>query len=163
MPRVCTVCRHPERSTIDQLLASNSETKRNISSRFSISTGALSRHTNGCLAGAVAQAKQETARKSSIDVDTQLAAVNAAAWSVLKRAKELNDDALLLKASDRLLRQITLRARLDGDLTEGQAPAGAEAFVRRLKSELMQSLGQWPEARSVVFELLLRIEAEVAP
>ena len=42
--RKCSVCNHPDRNEIDKALVTRSTSYRNISERFGVSVGALSRH-----------------------------------------------------------------------------------------------------------------------
>ena len=47
--RRCTVCDHPERSTIDKQLANNSTSKRIIATKYGLSLSAVFRHSKSCV------------------------------------------------------------------------------------------------------------------
>ena len=57
MPRVCTICTHPERETIDAAIVGG-EPYRSITERFSVSAGAIARHKSDHLPATLAQATE---------------------------------------------------------------------------------------------------------
>ena len=67
----------------------------------------------------------------AIDVVKKLRAVNAACLEVLKKARASRDDATLLRAVDRLHRQIELQARLLGELPVCARYSGATRWSSR--------------------------------
>jgi hypothetical protein len=60
MPRICTICTHPERGAIDKVLVA-AEPLRNIAEHFGTSTTALHRHKEDHLRDLLAHAKQRHA------------------------------------------------------------------------------------------------------
>jgi hypothetical protein len=71
MPRVCTICTHPERTAIEQALVAN-EPFRNIAERFGTSATALTRHKVDHLPGVLVQATKAQETADALDVMTEL-------------------------------------------------------------------------------------------
>lgn len=57
MPRVCTICTHPEREAIDAAIVGG-ESYRSITERFSVSAGAIARHKTDHIPATLAQATE---------------------------------------------------------------------------------------------------------
>ena len=62
--RKCSVCNHPDRNEIDKALVTRSTSYRNISERFGVSVGALSRHKANHLPRLVEAAKASEAAQA---------------------------------------------------------------------------------------------------
>jgi hypothetical protein len=72
MPRVCTVCAHPQRPEIDRALLGDSSSYRDIAKQFSISPSAVDRHKKAHIPMALAQAKAVQTEADAIDVMAEL-------------------------------------------------------------------------------------------
>jgi hypothetical protein len=118
MTRTCTVCAHPERHALDLLLVDGKASYRNIAERYALSLAALFRHRTDHLPATLLQAKADEEVRQALDVVAQLKAINGAALGVLRDAKAAGEGELVLKAIDRVHRQIELQAKLLGDLDE---------------------------------------------
>jgi hypothetical protein len=121
MPRVCTICTHEERPAIDRALLAG-EPFRNIAERFGTSTTGLHRHKTEHLGermAVVAKRNEDADVRTAIDVVAQLRAINGAALRVLKDARDAGDGALTLQATDRILKQIELQAKLIDLINDG--------------------------------------------
>lgn len=59
MPRVCTICPHPQRSAIDALLAARVKPLRAIARQFGVDRGALARHRDAHVPKFAAKAAEE--------------------------------------------------------------------------------------------------------
>lgn len=162
MPRTCTVCTHPKRSEIDKALLAG-DSYRHIASRFDTSTAALQRHKKDHLSeqmARVAERNEQADIRTAIDVVAQLKAINGVTLSVLQDARAAGDGALTLQATDRILKQIELQARLIDLIGDGDTinivvnPAWVE-----MRTLLFGALVQHPEARLAVAEALRSIEA----
>lgn len=112
------------------------------------------------VAEAVALARAQQTREAenigqAIDVVKQLRAVNAACLEVLKKARASGDDATLLRAVDRLHRQIELQARLLGELQEApQVNLVVLPEWQRIRVLVVEALQPYPEARRRVVQVL---------
>src|SRR4051812_26883739 len=123
MPRVCTVCQHPDRAAIDQALVSGTPIPR-IAALHRVSEDALARHKTGHLPATVREgqalaaaahadaltqqqaAQQQAGDQQALDVVTQLKEINEATRTILQEAREQKNYDLALRAVDRAQRQI---------------------------------------------------------
>ena len=149
MPRTCSICTHDQRQAIDKAPLAG-EPYRHIASRFGTSTTALQRHKADHLSermAKVAERHEEADVRTAIDVVKQLKGINGAAIGVLKQAKDAGDGALTLQATDRILKQIELQAKLIDLIHDGTTvnitvtPEWAQ-----LRTLLTQALRKHPEA-----------------
>src|SRR5215218_11398163 len=119
MPRTCTVCSHVRRDEIERELVNRTSTYRDIARQYSVSKDAVSRHVaSGHIAERLKKAKDEEDVRAALDVLGQLKAINTACFSVLKNARKSSEPEVVLKAVDRIQRQLELQAKLLGDLDE---------------------------------------------
>ena len=117
MPRACSVCGHPERTSIDGALVRRAP-YREIARRFGVGKDALSRHLNDHIAPAVAKIREEEEARGALDVVKQLKVINTASLGILMEARNRGDADTALKAVDRVLKQLELVAKLAGTLDE---------------------------------------------
>lgn len=147
MPRRCTVCVHPDRPAIDQALI-NHRPFRDIAGHFNVSKSAAVRHHDDHLPATLAKAKEAEDVRHAVDIVQQLKAVNGASLNVLSDARRAGDGLLVLKAVDRVVRQIELQARLLGELDD--APT-INVFTspdwQALERVITETLGAYPDAR----------------
>jgi len=171
MPRRCTICDHPDRADIDKALVAG-ESFRKIAGRSGTTTSSLFRHRQSHLAELLARAKntfaaKETARtqelishqetceaekdRQALDVMQQLKAINAACLEVLTQARAEGKHSILLRAVDRIARQIELQARLLGQIQESQTVNVAILPEwHGLRQVVLEALRPYPEARIAV-------------
>lgn len=162
MPPKCTVCIHAKRAAIDRALLDGSGSLRDIAGQFSVSRNALDRHKKAHLPERMAEVAERNAEadiRTAIDVVRQLKAINGASLSILKEARDAKDGSLALQATDRILKQIELQAKLidlinDGD-TINIAISPEWVQVRTL---IIAALQPYPEARQSVTMALSSIE-----
>ncbi len=171
MGRRCTICYHPDRTSIDQALVSG-QPYRAIAKQTGTSSSALFRHRENHLVEQIARAEaesraqgkaffeQQQATKAgelrhAIDVVQQLKAINATCLEVLKQARSDRKPSLSLRAVDRIVRQIELQAKLLGQIQEGPTINVAVLpewhSIRRLVADALQP---YPEARVAVARAL---------
>jgi hypothetical protein len=172
MPRRCTICTHPDRHAVEKALIAQ-EPFRSMASRFDVSTSALVRHRKVHLPARLVQAQQAGGdpeatdlaqfaesrqtedQRQALDALKQLQAINAACLEVLTKARSSGNDGTLLRAVDRIHRQIELQARLLGELQEGQA---VNVVIlpewHRIRELLVEAVGPHPEAREAVVKAL---------
>jgi transposase-like protein len=181
MPRRCTICDHPRRAEIDRALLRNEDGYRSIAKRFAISESALFRHRQGHLADVVAKGLEAELKPDSgtvepshamdlarehrslearsaeqaIDAVAQLKAINAACLEVLKQARADGQPAILLKAVDRIARQIELQARLLGQIQEGHTiNVAVLPEWHGIRQRILAALHPFPDARLAVVRAL---------
>ena len=127
MPRICTVCTYLQRVAVDTALVRGEGAFRTIADRFGLSATALKRHKAKHLPMTLVKAQESEDVAHAIDVVRQLKAINGASLQILNEARQTGNGELVLKAVDRVQRQIELRAKLLGELDDrppGQRLAG---------------------------------------
>jgi len=186
MPRVCSICRHPEREAIEKALVGSEAGYRSIAKRFAISASALFRHRQKHLpallarglAAAPAPVHREVAKdpapdehaleianhrqaieahqeRHAIDVMQQLKAINAACLEVLRQARADGKHSILLRAVDRIARQIELQAKLLGQIQETQTiNVAILPEWHGIRQLVLEALRPYPEARGAVVQAL---------
>ncbi len=169
MPRVCTICRHPDRAAIDAALVEGATGYRDIGRRSNVGKDALGRHRAQHLPKAIVRAKEAVDVGHAIDIVQQLQLVNATALGILQDAylrtggdTRRKDPATALKALAEVRRQIELQARLLGELKDGpQVSVGVVLSPEwvSVRAVLMAALAPFPEARAAVAEQLSVAEA----
>jgi len=149
--RTCTICAHPERRAIDRVLVGGSASFRNIPERFGLSTTAVFRHRTACLPAALVQAAGAEEVRQALDVLQQLRHINAAALSVLRDARAAGEGELVLRAVDRVLKQVELQAKLLGDLDDRpQINVLVSPEWVALRETMLRALAPFPAARLAV-------------
>ncbi len=154
MPRVCTVCSHPDRPAIDQALV-NHRPFRRIAPQFGLSERSLVRHYDDHLPAALAKAAEAEDVRRAIDHVAQLKAINEATLGVLRDAQQAKDHDLLLRAVDRVQKQIELQAKLIGELDDRpQINVTLSPEWLELRVLILTALNGHPEARQAVAEAI---------
>lgn len=155
MSRVCTVCRSPEILAINKALVAG-ESIRDISGRYGLARSSVDRHASNHLPEVLVKGKQAQDEAHALDVVKQLKAINGVALKILHEAQEQKDSDTALKAMDRVLRQITLQARLLGELQEDGANISIHLHPewRRTREVILVALRPFPQARVAVAEAL---------
>ena len=154
MARRCTVCSHPDRPAIDQMLV-NLRPFRTIAQQFKVSPWAVLRHHDDHLPATLVKAQEQEDVRQAIDHIAQLKAINGATLAILKDARAQGNADMALKAIDRLRRQIELQAKLIGELDDRPqvnllvAPQWLE-----LRVQILTALQPYPEARLAIAEAL---------
>lgn len=151
MPRVCTVCSHPERDAVDAALVSAAGTIRGIADTYGVSRQAAYRHTADHLPAHLARAREAADYAASDSLLDRLRGLNRETADVLRAAKTAANHDLRLRAIARAEKQLELEARLLGELQDGHtvnlAVLPEWASLRAL---LMATLAPYPEARAAV-------------
>lgn len=160
MPRVCTVCTHPDRAAIDAALVSG-ESAAALAARYRTKSArmALQRHRAEHLPTTLQRAQEATDVRQALDVVQQLKAINHASLAILAEARTLRDGDLALKAVDRIQKQIELQAKLLGELDDRpQINLLVAPEWLQLRGMLLLALQPYPEARSAVAARLVALE-----
>jgi DNA-binding transcriptional ArsR family regulator len=159
MGRVCTVCSHPARETIDASLVRRVP-YRNISKRFDVSAPALSRHLNDHLAEYVQQALATYGEEKGIGVLDKLSSIVERLEGFLDKAENAEDGLGFRATAAELRKQLELIAKLQGELAQEGAttnyvfvsPAATEAIVSALRP--------YPEAGYAISDVLKEPETD---
>jgi hypothetical protein len=157
MPRLCTVCVHPERDAIDAALVGR-DSFRGISRRFAVSADAIERHARAHLPAALAHAQDAAEVVRGDDLLAELHRLKGDAYRIRDRASKAGDHRTALVGMRELVRIVELLCKLRGQLGEGTtinvgllvSPEWARAVAT-----LTAALTPYPEARAAVSQALL--------
>jgi len=148
--RVCTVCAHAERHAIEKLIVGGTPNRR-IATHHGLSEAAVRRHAAEHLPVALVKAQEAEDSAHALDVVKQLRHINAAALTVPRDAKAAGDGELMLKAIDRVHKQVELQAKLLGDLDDRPV---VNVLVtpewQQVRAQILAALDPYPEARFAV-------------
>ena len=94
--------------------------------------------------------------RQAIDIIQQLRVVNAATLEVVKKARADGKDSTLLRAVDRIHKQIELQARLLGEIQEAQTTVNVAVLPEwhGIRQVVIEALHPYPEARLAVVRAL---------
>lgn len=159
MPRSCTICTHPERAAIERAMVAG-VSYRHVASQWQTSTTSLQRHRAACLSADVVRVQADADDRRALDVVQQLRAINAATLAVLTQARATGKPDLVLRAVDRVQKQIELQAKLLGDLDERpQINVLLAPEWLTIRAALLTALRPHPAALASVSTALLELEA----
>ena len=166
MSRRCTVCDHPGREAIDKALVSGAPLGT-IARDKGVSRNALRRHRDNHIPGLLERAKKATAHATrlvinaearkdghALDVVEQLKAINAASWESLRAARQEQDRDGVLRATDRVLKQIELEAKLLGMLQTPGVTINTNAEWIEVQAAIVVVLADYPDARRAIAKKL---------
>jgi len=153
MPRVCTVCNHPERERIDKLLIEG-ESFRNIAERFSLSATSVYRHKSH-LNGTLLKAKEVKEIAQADNLMEQITNLQSRALNILSKTEEAEDWRAATGAIREARGCLELLGKLAGELKEGQT---VNVIVStqwvELRTSILQALEAHPEAKLSVLKAL---------
>ena len=158
MPRVCTVCQHPERTAIDQALVAG-ESNRRIASRCDVSEIAVRRHKAEHLPRQVAQAHAAAEVAHADDLLAQVKALRTKALSILLQAEQSGDYRTALLGVREARACLELLLEVEGELDRRPT---VNVLVSpewlALRTALLTALGPYPDARAAVAARLRMLE-----
>jgi hypothetical protein len=118
VPRICTICSHPDRAAIDATVAAGAGSIRAIARQYRVTHDSLRRHNAEHLA---VKLQKAVARRDRVEGDSlldRLHQVTVETQAVLAEAKATKDHDLMLRCLVRLERQLELEGRMLGELKE---------------------------------------------
>lgn len=142
MPRVCTVCTHPDRLEIDAALVARVDSNRRIAARYGVSENAIRRHKAEHLPEALVKATEAGELASAEDLLCQAQAMHTRALKILEKAEEAGDLRTALQAIREGRGCLELHARMVAaalELEREHRPVTVEDIDReiaRLEAEL---------------------------
>lgn len=157
MPRVCTVCSHPDRAAIDQALVAG-EPNRRIAARAAVSETSIRRHKASCIASSLVKA---TEAKKVVNANALFAKVRdleAEARRIGRKAEKEGDLRCAIASVKQILDIVELLARLldafprDGKgMNEG--PAGISIQLVRTCPKCGAAPGEQQEVTRAVIQI----------
>ena len=160
MPRVCTICTHPEREAIDQALAAG-QPLRGLSAIYRVSEDALGRHKANHLPLTLAKATEAAEAARADDLLAQVMDLQERTLQALEKAEKTGRLPVVLKAVREARENLKLLAQLTGELQEQQTTVNvlvASPEWLRTRRLLMEALEPYPEARAAVARALLEVD-----
>ncbi len=159
MPRVCTVCSHPERAAIDAALMGPA-IRSGIARKYAIDDDAVRRHAGRHLSAELQQAAgmAELSRLDGLLAD--LRRLWQRAEHLGKDAEQDGDRRSALAAVREARECLALLAKLTGDLDErpNVNVLLAAPEWRLVQVAIYEALETFPEARAAVASGLMRLE-----
>ncbi len=153
MPRVCSICSHVDRASIDDALLAGAA-YRHIAARFNVSTGALQRHREHIPFHLLkAQDAAEVARADTLL--EQVKSLQARALTILDKAEASGDLRTALSAIREARGNLELLAKLLGELQqEGTINLVVAPEWLSLRAVVVEALAPYPQAKTAVLEAL---------
>jgi DNA-binding transcriptional ArsR family regulator len=158
MPRVCTICAHPNRAEIDRALVAG-EAFRNIAERFGTSATALTRHKKDHVPGHVAKAQAAAQVADADDLLVQLKALRNRAISILQKAEKSGDYRTALAGIREARGCIETLLEVEGELERrGVVNVIVAPEWVGIRTVMLTTLADHPEARLAVASALQSLE-----
>ena len=161
MPRLCTICHHPQRAAIDQALLTAAP-YRSIAQQFAASSDAVYRHKQDHLPQHLCQAKAAQQVSQADALLAKVQALEADARRIQGHAEADGDLRTALQGIRELVRLIELQARLLGELKDGTT---VNLLVlpqwQSLRTTILMALVPYPEARAAVATAVLQGSPDV--
>jgi len=156
MPRVCTVCNHPQRHEIDKELVAGG-TNRAIAGQYPpLTRSAVQRHKDEHLPEKLAQAHQAAEVAESDSLLAQVKALQVKAGQLLEMAEQQGDVKTALAGIRESRACVELLAKLLGELDERpQINLVQSSQWFDMRNTIMAALDQYPEAKRKVAAALL--------
>ncbi len=147
MTRRCTVCDHPDRSSIDTTLVER-RPFRIIAERFRLSATTLHRHAQNHLPATLARARDAQEVAHGDDLLAQVEELKDRAMGVLARAEAAEDLRAAVSAIKEARGCVELLAKMMGELRDGQT---VNILVSpewgRARGVILAALADHPDAR----------------
>ncbi len=160
MPRVCTICTHPEKEAINAALIAN-EPFRHIAARYGTSTGALQRHKADDLPSIMVKSEEAREVAHADDLVWQIKQLRNKAIGILGKAETAGDLKTALMGVREARACIELLAEMEGEINRRPVfNLYMSAEWIEVRAVLLHALSDFPEARAAA-ALALRGGASV--
>ncbi len=149
MPRICTICRHPEREAINQALVAG-EPLRNIAARFGTSSSSVYRHQQEHLPVAMLKAAEAREVAHGGDLLAQLQSLQERTLTILGQAEAAGELRTALLGVREARGCVELYSKLTGQLVERHAhevqpmPPDVAIELRKTLGALRERLDSGP-------------------
>lgn len=159
MPRVCTVCSHPSRESIDRALVEGTPNRR-IASQHDLTERAVRNHKANHLPATLAKAREAEEIANADDLLSDVRSLQARTLAILEAAEGAREHRTALSAIREARSNLELLAKLLGELDDSPT---VNVLVSpqwiKIRTVLLEVLTAYPEARSAVAGRLLELEA----
>ncbi|MCF6096778.1 hypothetical protein L1766_07175 [Thermovorax subterraneus] len=158
MPRKCTICEHPKKEEINEMLVKG-ESLRNIAKHFSVNFTALYRHKEKHLPAELIKSHeaQEVAQASTLL--EQITDLRDRALRILEKAEKAGKLKTALEGIKEARGCLELLAKLQGELAqEGTINITISPQWLEIRAVILKALEPYPEARIKLAEALKEVE-----
>ena len=157
MPRVCTICPHPEHEAINQALVAG-ESAPKIAAKYRVSDDAITRH-RAHVPATLAKATEAKETALADDLLAQVKALRNKSISILQKAEAAGDLRTALLGIREARACIELLAEMEGEINRNPTiniHVSAEWIA--VRTVLLKALQSHPEARQAVAAALVEVE-----
>ncbi len=165
MPRICTVCTHPERAAIDTALIAG-EPVSTIAARYCTIDGrplgrmSVQRHKDDHLAATLAKAHEAGEVAHADDLLQQVRQLRGKAISILLTAEKAGDLRTALMGVREARACVELLAEMEGELNRNPVVnVILSPEWTRLRAVIIGALAPYPDARLAIAARLVDVEA----
>ena len=150
MPRICTVCEHPEKNAIDRALV-GSVSNRSVASLYDVSEAAVRRHKANHLPAKLVMAEKAAEVVEANNLLRQVGDLQRRALAILDKAEETGELRTALSAIKEARGNLELLAKLLGELDERPiVNLNISPEWLELRAVIVGALEPHPEALSAV-------------
>jgi hypothetical protein len=158
MPRVCSICSHPEKPAINAALV-ESQPFRLIAERYGTSAAALTRHKADHLPATLAKATEAKETALGDDLLGQVKQLRNKAISILLKAEQGGDYRTALMGIREARGCLELLAEMEGELNRTpQVNLYLAPEWLAVRGRLLVALGDFPEARAAAALALQQVD-----
>ena len=160
MPRICTICTHPQKEEINKLLVAGTPS-RNIAARFGASASAVFRHKQDHLPTALVAAAEAREITHGVSLLDQLRDLQARTRQILDEAANSGDLRTALMAVREARGCMELIAKATGELVERHQHLHAHAVLppdvaHRFDETLRAYTEQMKRVQPIIRERMMR-------
>ncbi len=156
MARTCTVCVHDERHAIDVALVQR-DPYRHIAARYSVSTGALQRHTREHIPELLAKAKDAVEVAEADSLLSRVEGLYKRTEAILEAAERSGEWSTALGAIRECRGNLELLGRVTKELQDTPTfNLTLNPEYLEVRALIVQALDPYPDARRAVAEALAR-------
>jgi len=162
MPRVCTICSHPDHAAIDAAVVSGEPNQR-VAARYGVTESSIRRHRDaGHIRDAVKQGHAEfrlvTAEELRKIAQTGLVTL----MDILKRARIRGDDKIALQATRELREYVVFMEKIIGGSASGGSSLRDDPAWVEVREEVLEALYGAPRDSLANVRAVLEEEEEEA-
>lgn len=156
MPRVCSICKHPDLRAIDEALVTGRGSFRGIARQYRVSPDAVERHRRQHLAAHLVQAQQAQEVTSASSLLEQMMDLQRRTLEILAAPE---NQRVAVAAIAQARGNVQLLAELTGRLaTQPTVNILVSAEWVTVRTAVLEALEPFPEARTSVATRLLALE-----
>lgn len=159
MPRVCTVCAHPQRDAIDRALVAGTAC-RETAALYRVSADSVERHAAKHLPKTLVEARHAADIAHADSLLAQVQDLQRRTLDILTAAEEGGDGRVALGAIREARGNIELLAKLTGELDErAQVNLVIAPEWLAIRAAILTALAAYPDARMAVASRLMTLDA----